>query len=95
MRPFLFAAVVFAAGCAPTCAEVCNKLDRCGFDGTVQVIECRTACERQLAFAQELDDDNVAVKAFNDHRRCLGNTSCEDIEAGVCVEDDLFAIDGE
>lgn len=95
MRLLLFSAALLAAGCAPTCAEVCNKLDRCGFDETVQVVECRTTCERQLSFAQELEDDNAAVKAFNDHRRCIGNSSCDELEAGVCVVDDLFAIDGE
>lgn len=93
MKHLLLLAAVATAACNPTCQQVCNKLDRCGFDDAVQVNVCQATCERQLLFVQELDDEDAALKQFNDHRRCIGNTSCDDLAAGQCVDDELFAVD--
>ncbi len=73
---------------------MCSKLDRCELDPTVTKVECQTACERRITWFREQEDDD-GLKVFNDHRRCLGSSSCDEIELGECFEDDLFAIDAE
>lgn len=86
------AVLVLGAGCPPTCQQVCSKLDRCGFDGSVPRAECQLSCERQLsAFRDDDDDDGLAN--FNDLRRCIGGNSCDSIDEGVCFDDALFAIE--
>lgn len=78
------------AGCEPTCAQMCNKLERCGLAGEVDNRECEESCNRELGDARDLKDKDV-LKAFNAHRRCIGNASCDDLDAGECyTEGDAF-----
>lgn len=80
---------VVQAACAPDCDALCGKLERCGLDGDVPRLECRTTCERQIT---QLDDDtdDATSDAFRAHRVCLGNHSCDEIAAGVCYDPLLF-----
>lgn len=86
----LVAVVVASAGCAPTCQQLCQKLDRCDLNGDVQVRECVASCERELSDYQDTDDEGENKPTFNDQRRCLGSHSCDEIASGVCYEQTLF-----
>jgi hypothetical protein len=81
------------AGCPPTCQQLCGKLNRCETDPLVTIDECRLSCERELesytTLAKE-EDDREPLKAFNQHRLCLGNHSCDEIADGVCYDEALF-----
>ena len=81
------------SACTPTCQQVCNKLDRCEFDTTISANACQQSCEQQLLFSQDRDDDDATLKEFNEHRRCIESSTCDELEAGECVLDDVFAVD--
>lgn len=50
---------------------------------------CIDDCERQNAL-YEVWEDTEKQRAFRAHRSCLGRSSCEEIDAGVCYDEDLF-----
>lgn len=76
-------------GCAPTCSQVCHKLDRCDLNGDVGVTECVASCEAEISDYRDTDDTESKV-TFNDQRKCLGSHSCDEIAAGACYEASLF-----
>ncbi|MGC6494048.1 MAG: hypothetical protein ACON5B_14525 [Myxococcota bacterium] len=94
MRPLL-ALLIATAGvtaCAPTCSESCRKVISCGVaEPTLSQDECVELCERQRLEVSETDVDEGLEKAFSDHRRCIGSATCEELEAGVCYDPELFA----
>ncbi|MCB9680169.1 MAG: hypothetical protein H6733_01755 [Alphaproteobacteria bacterium] len=81
-----------SAGCAPSCATVCAKLDRCDLNPTVDKAECELSCEREYnaTIEQKLLDNDAPKEVFDDHRRCLGGHSCDEIAAGACYDEALF-----
>lgn len=79
-------------GCPPTCQSLCNKLDRCDLEPTLSRSECQTSCERELEVRRDDDEDRELLQAFNRHRICLGNNSCDEIAAGACFDEELFPI---
>lgn len=85
----LAALAVGLVGCAPTCPQVCHKLDRCALNGDVLVTECVASCEKEISDYRDTDDAE-AKATFNDQRSCLGSHSCEEIAAGACYESSLF-----
>jgi hypothetical protein len=60
----------------------------------VPVLECQLSCEREIQEYKDLEDE-VSLDAFNAHRVCLGNKSCDKIESGACFDDDLFLFDAQ
>jgi hypothetical protein len=86
---FLAIGIGWASGCAPTCDQVCGKLVRCDVVDGLNRLECEESCDRQAAL-YELDDDEVAAAAFDDHRSCIGSSTCEELDAGVCYDPVLF-----
>ncbi len=76
-------------GCAPTCTQVCHKLDRCDLNGDVLVTECVASCEAEISDYRDTDDKDSKV-TFNVQRKCLGSHSCDEIAAGACYESSLF-----
>lgn len=81
-------------GCAPTCTQVCHKLDRCELNPDVLVTECVASCEAEISDYRDTDDKE-AKATFNDQRTCLGSHSCEEIAAGACYESSLFPFSTE
>ncbi len=76
-------------GCAPTCQQVCRKLDRCELNGDVQLRECAAACEQEISDFRDTDDKEGKA-TFNDQRRCLRSSSCDEIASGACYDEALF-----
>lgn len=77
------------SGCAPGCEQTCRKLIRCELADNVAQLECEESCTRQDA-QYELEEDDASAKAFREHRRCIGASTCEEIEDGECYDEDVF-----
>lgn len=80
---------VAATGCAPSCDSVCDKLIECGTADGLNEAECVETCSRQQLL-YDLDNDRTLEQAFADHRRCIGQATCDEIDDGVCYDEDLF-----
>jgi len=91
LTPWLAAALtaLVATACAPSCDSVCNKLIRCDVVDNLNPLECEESCARQDA-QYELEDDKTLERAFADHRRCIGSSTCDELEDGACYEEELF-----
>ena len=66
-----------ASGCAPSCEKVCEKALDCDLTARLNQVECEEACLEQ-------------EDAFADHRRCIVDATCEELEDGVCYDEDLY-----
>lgn len=92
MRPHLIAALlaVLLQGCTPTCKATCRKVLACDLDSErVALDACADSCT-DIASLYESWEDEKLIEAFDDHRSCIGSSSCEEIEAGACYDEDLF-----
>lgn len=89
-----FVALPVLVACAPPCAQLCAKLDRCDLNGGVSVDECTETCDAQIEVYKAETEDDEAQKAYRRHRLCLGSHSCEEIAAGACYDEELFLIGG-
>lgn len=95
--PWAFAALcavaLTSAGCTPTCARVCTRLvDDCGDLGTERMTayECEESCTEQ----QKLYDrwaDTQKQDALDEELSCLIDATCDDIAAGTCYNEELWA----
>jgi hypothetical protein len=86
--------VALAEACAPPCRQVCRKvLFECGDLGSERVAldECEVSCLRQEALYQEWEDERKE-ELFDDHRRCIARSSCDELAEGVCYDgyEELF-----
>ena len=80
-------------GCTPRCQETCTKVLDCGLESTrVARDECIFACREQQDLYAEWEDE-TKIEAFKEHKRCLRAATCDEIEAGVCYDPELFVID--
>jgi hypothetical protein len=90
-------AVVLGAGvaCTPTCEQTCRKLLRCELDDAPRVAydECVVACESQDHLYEDAWQDEELEKAFDEHRRCIRDATCDEIADGACYDDALFFYD--
>ena len=81
------------SGCAPPCRTTCSKTLRCGIDSErIAQEECELSCNRELSLYQSWEDQTKLI-AFRKHRRCIFNSSCEEIAAGECYDEELFEFD--
>ena len=85
------------AACAPPCKQVCRKvLFDCGdLDSErVSLEECEESCNRQEALYEQWEDEEKA-DLFDDHKRCIASSSCDEIAVGECYEgfEELFVFD--
>ena len=89
-----FAAIwLLSAGCTPRCQESCAKVLDCGLESTrVARDECVLSCQIEETLYKEWED-KTKIQAFKEHKRCLRESSCEEIEAGVCYDEELFLYD--
>lgn len=86
----LVALLGLAAGCVPTCTETCEKVLDCSLDSErVSLDECVNQCEDQAALYEVWEDDDKA-DLFDEHKTCLSDATCDEIEAGACYDEDLF-----
>jgi hypothetical protein len=83
-----------AAGCAPSCKQMCAKLDRCDLLGGTTQPECTVQCTRELAATKDTDADGEAFRDYAAERSCIGSSSCDEIAAGACVDPALFPFGG-
>jgi hypothetical protein len=93
-RPLLLlVALAPLAACPPPCKQVCRKvLFDCELDTErVALEECQDACETQQQLYDVWDDERLQ-DLFDDHRRCIGRSSCEEIADGACYDgfEDLY-----
>jgi len=81
-------------GCAPRCERTCKKLLKCdGLDSDrVALAECETSCLNQLAMFEDWKDEDKLEDAFADHRRCIVQSTCDEIADGVCYDPLLFSV---
>ena len=86
----LFASALLNAGCVPRCESVCEKLLACGLESErVALEECTTSCLEQNALYEFWDDEDKQL-AFDEHRRCLKRSSCQEIARGDCYDPEIF-----
>jgi hypothetical protein len=84
--------LLFLLGCKPTCEQVCDKLVACDDPGTERMgsAECQETCTRQ---EELLDHWNDVQKqdAFDAELSCLYDSTCDDVQDGVCYDTDVWS----
>jgi len=79
------------AGCAPDCETTCRKVLSCDIDSPREAIDmCKTSCETETHLYDVWGDDDKQ-KAFRDERSCLKQSTCDEIAAGKCYDEDMYA----
>ncbi len=79
------------AGCAPTCETTCRKVLSCGLDSPrTSQDACVEDCNRQRTLYKDWWGDLQKLDAFNEHRQCLMQMSCDEIADGACYDEELF-----
>ena len=58
----------------------------------VSVPECEASCTVQLTMFEDWEDEDELNDAFDEHRRCLVQSTCEQVEAGECYDERLFQV---
>jgi hypothetical protein len=95
MRAFFLIGVLGLGGCAPPCGQVCRKVLRCDLDSErVAQAECELSCNQQGDLYARWQDEEL-LQLYEDHRRCIVRSSCEELAAGTCYEgyEELFVFD--
>lgn len=79
--------------CTPRCQEVCSKVLDCGIESTrVARDQCIDSCRAEEILYDEWEDTEKQ-KAFKEHKRCLGSSTCEEIADGACYDELLFVLE--
>lgn len=86
------ALLIIVSGCTPACQDVCEKLVDCDDLPTwrMSATECEEQCQLQQA-RYSTWDDVARREAYEDELSCLYESSCEDVAAGVCYDEEVFA----
>jgi hypothetical protein len=71
---------------------VCDKVVECDDLGTERMPpeECKESCLQQKALYATWTDTQLR-DAFDDELSCIDDSSCDDIAAGVCYDEDLWS----
>ena len=82
---------LLAAACTPSCPDTCRKILRCDELGVVEYgqIECEESCNRTADLYEDWEDQDK-IDAFDAHRQCIGSSTCEEINDGVCYDEEIF-----
>lgn len=81
------------AGCTPTCDQVCTHLvEECGDLGTERstAAECEEQCISQKNLLIKWRDTQKQ-DAFYAELECLESSSCDEIAAGACYDEDIWS----
>lgn len=88
--------LLLLCACPPPCKQVCRKvLFDCDLNTErVALAECTDSCTRQETMYRQWEDQEL-IDLELDHRRCIAQSSCEEIAAGACYEgfEELFPFD--
>ncbi len=82
--------LTLAAACTPTCEQVCRKARTCGVAERLAQDECELSCNSQDDLLGDWEDEELET-AFDEHKRCVTSSTCEEIAAGVCYDERLFS----
>ena len=85
------ALLAVAVGCTPTCEQTCRKVLNCemGDAPRLALTECRESCNNEETLYDGWEDTDLKQK-LREQQRCLYYSTCEEIEDGVCYDDDLY-----
>lgn len=80
--------------CTPPCERTCRKLLACDNLETdrVSLVECQLSCEEEVRRVQTWDDAKFYEDLIGDQRRCLVQSTCEEIERGECYDERLAPV---
>ena len=83
--------VVLTTGCEPTCAATCDKLVECEDVETPRMSStvCEESCATQELLYQGWEDTQLE-DAFAEYKRCVRGSTCGEIAAGVCYDEDIY-----
>lgn len=89
----LTVAGLFSTACTPTCEQVCTKILTCEDDGLntpmMNLDECTSSCAAQSNWYE--DNEKVEQQdAFDELKSCISDETCEDLQAGVCYNEDVY-----
>lgn len=80
-----------AGGCVPTCQTTCEKALACGLDSPRTSLDaCVDDCERQRTLYKDWWEDGQKVEAFAEHRQCVMQATCAELDEGVCYDPELW-----
>jgi hypothetical protein len=85
LRSLLAIALIGVAACDPPCKRTCRKVLDCGNLSTDRLAldACIADCSQQELLYEEWEDERKE-ELFTEHKRCLLDATCEEIEAGEC-----------
>ena len=74
-------------GCEATCRKVlsCDDLET----NELTIGECNAECVRQTDY-YELAEDEAGADALAAHKKCLNQSTCDEIVDGACYESTLY-----
>lgn len=81
--------VLALQACAPQCDTVCNKIEKCAPEiGAERIIpgQCEESCKRENQLYDAWQDDSK-IDAFEEQRRCVMQSSCDELADGACYDD--------
>lgn len=83
--------IVGASGCDRSCEATCRKVLKCEGLPTneLSIGECNAECVRQGEYFEDNEDDEGAF-VFSAHKKCLNQSTCDEILDGACYYDELF-----
>lgn len=86
----LAALIALSTACKPSCDQVCTKVVECGGTPQLTVDACKLQCDAQDTLIHSDWQDAALEERFNAHKRCVLQATCDDLDAGVCYDEDLF-----
>ncbi len=85
------------AGCDASCSQTCAQTLKCDLlSQGVSQQQCVDSCTRQevqleLWVAEELEGAQQLQQAFDEHRACVVQASCDELAVGECYNEELFS----
>ena len=89
---FTTAVAVTSTACEPSCEQTCETLLACEETHTDRVAldDCTASCLVQQRLYDEWEDVELQ-ESFIDYKLCVAQENCEDIAAGACYNEELYA----
>ena len=78
-------------GCSYSCQTTCKKVLACDGLETSRIAleECTEECVRQGALYEAWENESKE-DAFDAHKQCLNQRTCDEIIEGECYDEELF-----